>query len=92
MPFDGNAEKAELGLILFAAADLIKRNGWCQHSFQNGVGETCAAGAIKAVAAGSYPAALRLFQLRLGVEHVGRWNDDPARTKEEVIAALEAAV
>jgi hypothetical protein len=84
--------------VLLDAASLIEQKGWCQGSAMMD-DASCAAWAIT-------QAARNLSQYDYGLaEHVGNrlarivgarsipfWNDAPGRTKEEVIAAMRAAV
>jgi len=92
MPFDGKSEEIELGLILSAAADRIERVGWCQGCFSDDY-RLCAVGAIRESAPdGVYASALHFFQTKLGVSNATEWNDDPARTKDEVVRALRGEI
>lgn len=78
---------------LLKAADYIEKHGWCQGKWRNDAGEVCAYGAISSVERCGLVrsgAAWRLGRF-LNVVSVAGWNDQPDRTKEEVIAALRAA-
>ena len=85
------------GGVLTRAADLIERDGWCQGGSIVGK-KRCAAAAI-----GDVLATYRTSTLACRREIVGAllhatglwsipdWNDEPGRTKEEVVAALREA-
>lgn len=61
---------------------------------QSPVRETCPIGAIRAVAGNDDKAGneakARLYAF-LGVKNLADWNDDPKRTKAEVVAAMRKA-
>ena len=89
--------------VLNGAADLLEREGWWQGDYRGPNGETCVDGAlVRAVGQQpggimegdvglSYLAAVKVLRHHLGREFVSAWNDDPQRTKAEVVAALRAA-
>jgi hypothetical protein len=87
----------DIGRDLLAAADYIEEHGWCQG--RPYLGESaCVIGAVNIVTNGDK----RLFEtdrLRHAMERVHKtlggsaisWNDNPTRTKEEVVSALRKA-
>jgi hypothetical protein len=91
---------AKTAADLRAAADVLRRDGWTQGKFHDAeTGCHCAAGALEVATAadisGRWLDSVRALsaQLRItpGPISVYRWNDDPGRTADEVLAALEAA-
>ncbi len=72
------------------AADLLKRDGWCQGRFRDGR-RRCLVAALDDV---SHGADIESAVVRFAVkEHTGErwfsdWNDAPERTADEVIALL----
>lgn len=82
-------------------ADELITRGWCQHQMVDGKGRVCMAGAIRAWVTGdlkSLPSAdkfdkilvaHRTLESKLGLPiyqySVTAWNDDPARTYDEVL-------
>jgi len=73
---------------LLAAADYIEEHGWCQNRPVSG-GRVCALQALHSVkVTGVYDAVLEL-ERRIGSAIVS-WNDDPSRTKEQVISTMRA--
>lgn len=89
---------------LLRAADLIEERGWCQnHSAIDAAGVECvypeavafcAGGAINYVAdIETYYTACDLLDKAVGMGDLGyiTWNDDPERTKAEVVARLREA-
>ena len=78
------------------ALDLIKQ-GWCQDQFHkviNGKDYFCSFGAILRTYGPSKTAIhknLCIFREVVGTHDISLWNDDPARTHEEVIEAFEKA-
>ena len=95
---------AQVAADLRAAAEVLRRDGWCQSRSHASTGEHCAAGAIEAAVDPNWQtssgweaeqnvrfgAALNAVQRRIDLVLTG-WNDAPGRTADEVIAALEAA-
>lgn len=89
--------------VLNGAADLIERDGWCQNQYRSVDGGRCLtralADALDLPLNG--PALWQHNPLYLDAEAVlqhvtGRWtivgfNDEPGRTKAEVVAAIRAA-
>jgi hypothetical protein len=86
--------------LITAGADRLERMGWCQGSFAQDKNDQsvppddeeacsfCAVGAMRAVGQnvliGRAIHALSLAASRT----ITRWNDDPGRTKDEVIALM----
>jgi len=96
------AAAPEQDKVLLDAADIIERRGWHRGSYESGYGAVCALGAINIAANGaalkfgpsSNDAVVRMthYLVQTGYEDgVHSWNDQPGRTKEEVVAALRAA-
>lgn len=86
--------------LLLRAADIIESHGWCQNSYTSAGGKLCLLGAVK-VARGLTPEdaedtealverACERVYVSLGLRRVHIWNDEPGRTKEEVIAKLRS--
>ena len=99
---------AETAAILEEAANVIRRNGWCQGAYfvpeANKAREdcrVCAVGAINVALHKDAPVVLpsqvdtwriaEAVEYHLGLEDLVDWNDNPDRTAEQVIAALEGA-
>lgn len=85
--------------VLNKAADILERDGWCQRSGRGESGERCSTSAISdATPLGddlTFHTARRVFQKYVWRNHaevklVYEWNDEPERTKEQVIDALRA--
>jgi hypothetical protein len=81
--------------VLDDAADLLERNGWAPGI---GDGGHCALGALYHVAGPSHrrenQLAVDALVAALGLERgyaVAVWNDDPGRTKQQVLDAFRAA-
>jgi hypothetical protein len=85
--------------VLRKAADEIRRRGWHQGDYKNeATGAVCAYGALNIAESGSpYSGGqsfrsrgylLRVVKPRLGL---ATWNDDPRRTKDEVLENFEEA-
>jgi hypothetical protein len=81
--------------VCLQAAEILREKGWVQNVMHSDQGH-CMVGALEAATRGN-------FNFRWTVQnavnrHLGRdngdtltvWNDMPGRTREEVIAALEA--
>ena len=60
---------------------------------QSPIRETCPIGAIRAVESDKQKGdeAKAVLSAFLGVKNIADWNDDPARTKAEVVAAMRKA-
>jgi hypothetical protein len=88
------------------AADLLSDGHWCQNSYMRRGGDLkyqyCAAGALSEAATrlsergernlGKYHQARIYVERFLGIpaESITYWNDDPARTENEVISVLRS--
>lgn len=95
---------AQVAADLRAAAEVLRRDGWCQLTAHRFWGQHCAAGAIEVAvdphwkdSAGweddqnaRFSRATYALQDYIGASPTF-WNDAPDRTADEVIAALEAA-
>jgi hypothetical protein len=88
----GKSEEGAWRQALLDAADYLESHEWIQHQSQTrNDGAVCIVGAIATVCVYSKPYARALKELTLSI---GRdplmWNDQPGRTKQEVIAKLRA--
>lgn len=89
----GGAEKAP-PQILRDAAELIRRDGLCKGSYSDIAGRRCAIGALMAASGTGqkpYMCARTALGTFLGNHSISAWNDEPERTADEVISALESA-
>lgn len=86
-----NVSEEKASALLKEAAALIREKGWCQRQLKSDNGEYCAMGAIEAKTErfDEFSAAKALMKQRIGGHSVTKWNDEPQRTKDEVLAALE---
>jgi hypothetical protein len=80
--------------VLDDAADLLERDGWVQGHLHNQDGY-CMEGALAQVCPsthlyGLFWEAMAVLSLHL-YSVVDRWNDDPFRTKQQVLDAFRAA-
>ena len=78
------------------AGDLIREHGWCQGVSRNTAGEFCVTGAARAAnqeGANLDGALYTIIATELDWVRAWawEWNDDPARTVEDVMIALDAA-
>ena len=93
-------------LVLKEAEKLLLEGGWCQHTYWKTVDNKryyCALGALShaqlklGYGYGNLPmtTASKKLALAVGKEHDGGWlscwNDEPTRTKEEVLEAFKKA-
>lgn len=91
--------------ILVNAKKLLEKVGWVQGTYTKFENDTiighCAAGAIfNAFNALDLPTSDPLYQARqrfnqvvgISADAISRWNDQPTRTKEEVLAAFDRAI
>jgi hypothetical protein len=88
----------EVADLLDGAADIIERDGWCQKALERD-GAVCALGALNKAALGdaygllsSHPNGLLAFGAlfrRVGMLHL--WNNEPERTKQEVLDEFRKA-
>jgi hypothetical protein len=74
------------------AWELIEQRGWCQgHGGTDKLGRICAAVAINmAHQLDASEARARLLKF-IDCGYITKWNDDPARTKAQVIAKMKEA-
>ncbi len=85
--------------VLLKAADILREHGWCQGTIRDRQGRRCAVGAIlmadlmvgAAFALPRSPYADLAMRKMLPDQGVSTWNDEPGRTVEEVIEAMERA-
>ena len=95
MPLDGTTFPTTE--VIFGAIERLERWGWCQGRTINGT-ERCVFGAIRTAASGNeklMKAALwRVADANPEITPVGiaYWNDEPGRTKDQVIEALRRAL
>ena len=77
--------------LLHRTADYIEHHGWCQRRTVNDKGEVCIIGALNCVITDkhTYYTAEAYLRQKVG-SRVVRWNDQPGRTKEEVLALLRS--
>jgi len=98
----GKPRLDEVGQCLMRAAQIIRERGWCQGVACDETGAVCLVGAIYDIRekaadipyefAKSEPEpAYSAYKIMERRNQIGPWNDEPRRTAEEVIAALEAA-
>ena len=92
--------------ILVAAKQELLTRGWTQGAFENPeTGEVCALGALNRAVGGQplmmlltveservHTRAWQLLEAATGCAEVHRWNDDPARTPEDVLQAFDRAI
>lgn len=92
---------AQIAADLRAAAEVLRRDGWTQGDLVDKDGCRCVLGAIDRAAwerldersvdddlvQEMWTAVAKI----IGTNAIVKWNDDPGRTADEVIAALEAA-
>jgi len=82
--------------IRLEAAKWLEENEWCQGAYVNGKGARCLVGALGVFTedAKLLSQVIRELDSELGIppfdatDTITKWNDEPSRTKEEVIAAL----
>ena len=84
--------------ILTKAKHLIEKNGFVRGSFikrnwDTGLIEYCALGAVRSAADyGNTDKALRALYFATDSISITIWNDEPRRTKEEVLEAFDKAI
>ncbi len=95
MPLDGTATPTTE--VILGAIERLERHGWCQGKSIHGA-ERCVFGAIRG-AAWSFGGdwcwmTMRRVEAANGIpfETIAYWNDEPGRTKEEVVDALRKAL
>lgn len=74
---------------LLDLADVIEANPWCQGTMDDEHGGRCLMGWSFRVPSSIRP--LDLLSIYLGGVNLVVWNDEPGRSKEEVVATLRAA-
>ena len=52
----------------------------------------CASGALKAIGADTFGPAYKALSAAVGHYFISNWNDEPKRTKEEVLAGFDKAI
>ena len=88
-----------VGDVFTDAATVIRERGWCQLNSRLPSGEVCMATAINtSITATVWPRSAAIYksfysaiEQHLGTQRLTRWNDQPERTKTEVLKALESA-
>jgi hypothetical protein len=76
--------------VLLAAADLLERDGWCQHNYMNDQGHRCVSQAIYDVYRMDWMAAASLVVHCVSAS-LPEWNDAPGQNAGNVIATLRRA-
>jgi hypothetical protein len=96
MLYDPKWNLDDASLALLEAADKLRNDGWAQGHLRTQDGRSCVVGVLRGFRVTTLTVVVASDRL---VKHLGLsrtddlmiWNDAPERTKEEVIAALEAA-
>lgn len=89
------AELDRVSRLLLKAADIMEVGGHCKGMAQDGAAH-CLSGAVSQAAFGFGSWGLwhghneAFERVRASIEDPISWNDDPARTKDEVVAKLRA--
>lgn len=94
MPFDGSEVNPIVAHLLRTKAYLAE-HGWCSHGPMDESGAVCVGRAIALTRGTEIPGSSKPFEFFLrAASHwdIGKWNDAPGRTLEEVNAALDRAV
>lgn len=88
----------ETGQVLLRAADIIRKNGWAgAHKWGNPGHPRCVMGAIDEASwrdDGTFYGYARpadRFEASIGFRYGVNWNNEPGRTQEQVVEALERA-
>lgn len=85
-----NKQSLSTAATLRKAARLVRERGWCQHRTEDSEGRLCAIGAISRANIDAYRRWLAIEAFSDVVcRRIADWNDDPARTKRQVLAAFE---
>ncbi len=97
-----NLEPEHLKTVLVNARNKIAEHGWCQGKTKNEVGCYCIVGSIIYAGLEINPKitsvihetdfVLQVNKIDERTYSLAKWNDEPGRTKEEVIAALDKAI
>lgn len=99
--WDKEVKVDEVGEVLLKAADYIEKYGWCQSVAFSPDGRACLLGGIYAGCGGfsrdkvlpdvppNYDNAVS--RVAKFAPDLGYWNDQPCRTKDEVVAVLRKA-
>jgi Fe-S-cluster formation regulator IscX/YfhJ len=79
--------------VLDDAADLIERGGWIQNALYDHAGGFCSVGALYEICPTDFPRWRTYAALRsvIGGRSLAEWNNDPSRTKQQVLDAFRAA-
>jgi hypothetical protein len=80
----------QVSLNLLAAAEYIEKHGWCQKRASNSLGQVCLFGALNRVTNNLSNSEYDRVYKVLNDQPIN-WNDEPGRTKEEVVNALRKA-
>lgn len=94
MLYDKRWELDQAGHYLLAIADYIEEHGWCQGVGRNVEGRVCLSYALHSVSPNWHEnnEMYRRLHLATGAEDtLFRWNDEPGRTREEVVSACRRA-
>lgn len=87
--------RADVVSVLKEARALLVKDGWCQGAYERGKA-CCALGAIRKAAkiTSDWHPATRALAAIVGypAPAISVWNDDPCRTKKDVLAAFNSAI
>lgn len=76
--------------VALAAKDVILDHGWVQGDFFGPNGEVCLSAAIRMVGWQEGDSLVhKAVRARTGLDAAFRWNDQPGRTKQEVLDLLD---
>lgn len=83
--------------ILVEAKRLLEEKGWCQGVFQDEGSRYCSVEAVcQAMTLPDHETSadegLIILASVIGNTAIDEWNDDPSRTKEEVLTAFDKAI
>jgi hypothetical protein len=99
--WDKEVKVDKVGQVLLKAADYIEKHGWCQKEAFSPDGRACMLGGIYAACGGEFREAglidtppnydKAVERIVKFAPELGGWNDQPHRTKNEVVAVLRKA-
>ncbi len=91
MLYDPRWTADPISRTLRRAADMIERQGWCQGQWADKHGRVCIMGALGDTESdpAAFCAACHRLSTHLG-QRLSMWNDEPGRTKDEVLAMLRS--
>jgi hypothetical protein len=97
MPFDGT-KLGDVARTLIRAREILDIQGWCPNGATDDEGRVCVVAAINSVRSYSIISATAITFIRKAIDSndkdlgIGRWNDTPGRTIEEVHAVFDRAI